>query len=222
MGASGDPVEDSPVDEKDAQAQCAKCLSTPERCIFCLSLDGRQYVPLHHESSAPASARLPYSTALASHAACAKCWADWEEHLPDAHKCPQCPVCQRAIDIGQGYADQAHCQPCLEDLLAEVRLRRQQPRKETKRACRCCWLWALLPVVLLIAVFNVAFSVVLDLTGRWMAKELEQHPALLRQHLPPGAATLLCTEDARDLLEACKLGTVAGEQSQTQRSTVGT
>ena len=124
-----------------------------------------------------------------------------------------------------------------QDLLAEVRLRRQQPRKdnsekrghpleaagtfsdeETKRACRCCWFAAYVSmvssmsvdnpfanfspqalgfiariglrlfwpipllhptpaqlaahkVVLLIAVFNVAFSVVLDLTGRWMAKE---------------------------------------------------
>eukprot|EP00439_Symbiodinium_sp_Y106_P027824 s2692_g3.t1 len=200
-----DPVEKSPVSEKDTLVQCAKCPSVPERCIFCLSMDGRQYVPLHYESPAPTSSRLPYSSALASHTACAKCWADWEERLPDPRaKFPQCPVCQRAVDIGEGYADKVQCHPCLEELLAEVHSRRWRPKKDAadaKRACRCCWLWALAPVVLLIAVFNVAFSVVLDLTGRWMAKELEQHPALLRQHLPPGAASLLCTEDARDLLE---------------------
>merc|ERR1719265_1251162 len=80
-----------------------------DRCIFCHAASGQQYVPMHFAGTVEESESesLPYSESFQAHCACAGCWQSWEEKQYHQRRPVLCPVCQRRVDVFQGYFSDA-------------------------------------------------------------------------------------------------------------------
>lgn len=180
--------------------------SSEEKCIFCLSADGWQYVPLHFERTTKGDrAEVRYSEILASHTACGPCWAQWERRATATAKttatAPRCPMCQRDIDVRQGYED-ANCKDCLSVLLKTTRSR---PRPAVRSPIcsshmKCCC--SVLIIFTLVVTFNVACDIMLQIGGQRLAQELSHHSLGAALKLPPGLYSVLCNDEVKAALDA--------------------
>ncbi|CAE8584915.1 unnamed protein product [Polarella glacialis] len=113
-----------------------------ERCVFCHTADGWQYVPAHYGADGIV---LKHQDALSAHCACVGCWLAWERKCYATQAAPavSCPVCQRSVDVRKGSSpvEVDHlCDLCLEELLPPVSqklLFRARATPWGSRAC-CC------------------------------------------------------------------------------------
>lgn len=169
-----------------------------EKCIFCLSDDGWQYVPLHFERRGRSEVR--YSEILASHTACGPCWAQWEQRATTT--APRCPMCQRDIDVRQGYED-ANCNECLTVLLKATRSRpRPALRSPTCGSRIKCCCSALIIFMLCISFHLVCDVVLQNHLGKRLAKEWKRHTLGAALKLPPGLYAVLCNDEVKAALDA--------------------
>lgn len=180
-----------------------------ERCVFCLSADGAQYVPVHMDDG---GSELAYVGALGAHCACASCWAAWEERQlrkPPRLRRPwvarvaqqghlgllPCPVCQRRVDVRHGYAAGPLCAPCLDEVVLQTPPGARPKQDEEERCCHCgcpaaamiCLLFTAAGMIPLVArgVLDFALDRSLEVLDGTPGAELERI-------LPPGVMEVMC------------------------------
>uniref|UniRef100_A0A7S1AP96 Uncharacterized protein n=1 Tax=Noctiluca scintillans TaxID=2966 RepID=A0A7S1AP96_NOCSC len=181
-------------DAKDVEVDVQLASPQLERCVFCHAADGTQYVPLHFQMGSE-SASLPYELSLAAHCACGRCWADWERRRYRTKPTVPCPVCQRSVDVGRGYAlDGVHCEPCLKELL-----RRKLPVPPLRKTCRCCGCACVFPLLVLVFVliasttFTFALTILMSAVEGELTKNLDaMEPGVLDALLPAAVDEILC------------------------------
>lgn len=213
LGANGILSErvslNQPAQQMDMNSDATQKESVHEqmdRCVFCHSADESQYVPAHFRSVGKFRSRLlQWETGLASHRACAGCWAAWEaRHLPKPRPGRQrpptpdqehlsCPVCARHVDPRVGYPGKDLCHDCLDELL----LKTPAPNVKPPSCLPCgCSTWVTVLVIFLIS------SVALQLLTLFLLKAVTNHVTgiegalvdkrMMRQVLPRGLRTTIC------------------------------
>jgi len=178
-----------------------------ERCIFCHDTDGTQYVAVHANSESYKC--IPYSESLKGHRACANCWAAWEAKVikqsgsftrswsaggiaprVNSKRIP-CPVCQRSVDVRQGYTDDMFCSGCLDAVVCKSRP--PSPPKPPQSSCSCC---SCCNIFVAVAVCGIAIVICEVARRLFLAKVLhvlrEVPQADLESAVPPPLRELLC------------------------------
>lgn len=199
-GRGGDG-EREPAHDAGDQA----CEREGERCVFCHTADGMQYVPMHFDDH---GSMLPYTEALGAHCACASCWAAWENRhsqgrpwvgraarVRRAGEAP-CPVCQRRLNVCRGYPEGGLCTACLDEVVLKTVL--PVPQRERSQGLNCCGCTCHFPCVLCVVLL---FMIILPAAARCavqiaLTQTLEQldnaSEGQLESTLPPALRQTLC------------------------------